>query len=183
MRGAIRRRAAPDGGMSRAASSVCDIRSTPLAHFAAPRRRSSELPAQGGVAFAVTRRRGERGGMTGKQLDDVWDDWTSAVNMTASELEKWLDTDESKSVGDTNTAQGKGSEHAHEGESTGHESGRKIVHILRTKKSELTDADVECMSKVVGYVHRHQAQGPSTDAEHSRWRYSLMNWGNDPLKK
>ena len=38
------------------------------------------------------------------------------------------------------------------------------------------------MHKVVGYVHRHGAQGPDGDVEHSRWRYSLMNWGNDPLK-
>ena len=39
------------------------------------------------------------------------------------------------------------------------------------------------MAKVVAYVHRHLAQGgPKDDAEHSRWRYSLMNWGHDPLK-
>ena len=39
------------------------------------------------------------------------------------------------------------------------------------------------MNKVVGYVHRHLAQGgPKEDVEHSRWRHSLMNWGHDPLK-
>jgi hypothetical protein len=39
------------------------------------------------------------------------------------------------------------------------------------------------MRKVVGYVHRHRAQQPSKeDLETSTWRYSLMNWGNDPLK-
>ena len=37
------------------------------------------------------------------------------------------------------------------------------------------------MRKVTGYVHRHLAQGPRVDVEHSRWRYSLMNWGHDPL--
>ncbi len=36
---------------------------------------------------------------------------------------------------------------------------------------------------MVGYVHRHQAQKPSGDVEGGRWRYSLMNWGHDPLKK
>ena len=25
-------------------------------------------------------------------------------------------------------------------------------------------------------------RGPKDDVEHSRWRYSLMNWGHDPLK-
>jgi hypothetical protein len=40
------------------------------------------------------------------------------------------------------------------------------------------------MAKVVGYVHRHLAQTPAKeDLEHSKWRYSLMNWGHDPLKK
>ena len=49
---------------------------------------------------------------------------------------------------------------------------------------QLTDEDYEHMRKVVGYVHRHMAQGgPANDKRHSRWRYSLMNWGHDPLKR
>ena len=90
--------------------------------------------------------------------------------MTAGELEEWLDSDESKSVG-----QG-------EGESTGHASGRRIVEILRAKKSDLTADDAEHMHKVVGYVHRHLAQRPSGDVRDTKWRYSLMNWGHDPLE-
>jgi hypothetical protein len=36
---------------------------------------------------------------------------------------------------------------------------------------------------VIGYVHRHREQPPSKqDVETSAWRYSLMNWGHDPLK-
>jgi len=103
-------------------------------------------------------------------VDDVWDDWGDAVNMTASQLDDWLATDESKSVG-----QG-------EGESTGHRSGRRIVEILRTKKGDLSDDDVAHMRKVVGYVHRHLAQRPDGDVTDTRWRYSLMNWGHDPLR-
>jgi hypothetical protein len=39
------------------------------------------------------------------------------------------------------------------------------------------------MRKVVGYVHRHLAQGgPARDQGHSRWRYSLMTCGHDPSK-
>lgn len=106
------------------------------------------------------------------ELDEVWDDWKAAVNMTAKELAEWLETDESQSVG-----QDSGS-----GESTGHESGRRIVGLLRTKKDDLTDDDVEHMRKVVGYVHRHLAQRPSGDLSGTAWRYSLMNWGHDPLK-
>jgi hypothetical protein len=33
-------------------------------------------------------------------------------------------------------------------------------------------------------VQRHLAQEPAReDVETSAWRYSLMNWGHDPLKK
>lgn len=38
------------------------------------------------------------------------------------------------------------------------------------------------MRKVVGYVKRHLAQKPSGDVTDTAWRYSLMNWGHDPLK-
>ena len=109
--------------------------------------------------------------MTGSTLDEVWDDWRDAVNMAPKELEDWLETDESKAVGDSAS-----------GESTGHRSGRRLVSILRTKKADLTDGDVEWMRKVVGYVHRHTAQRPAGDVTETDWRYSLMNWGHDPKK-
>jgi hypothetical protein len=38
------------------------------------------------------------------------------------------------------------------------------------------------MQRVNGYVKRHLGQGPKDDVEDSKWRYSLMNWGHDPLK-
>ena len=39
------------------------------------------------------------------------------------------------------------------------------------------------MNKVTSYVHRHLGQGPKKqNVEDSKWRYSLMNWGHDPLK-
>ncbi|MEV4637156.1 DUF3140 domain-containing protein [Actinoplanes sp. NPDC049548] len=106
--------------------------------------------------------------------NDTYTEFKEAVNMTASELEKWLKTEESQEVGQKSTTGG---------ESVGHDSGRKIIHILHTKKSDLSDADEAHMRKVVGYVHRHLAQRPSGDVKDTKWRYSLMNWGHDPLKK
>ena len=107
------------------------------------------------------------------QRDEAYSEFKDAVNMSAARLEKWLDTDESKQVGQKSG-----------GESTGHASGRRIVRLLRTKKADLTDSDVQHMRKVSGYVKRHLQQEPSKeDVETSRWRYSLMNWGHDPLKR
>lgn len=62
--------------------------------------------------------------------DATWKEFRDTVNMTAAELEKWLDTDESKAVGQKSG-----------GESTGHASGRRIVSLLSLKNSELTDDD------------------------------------------
>lgn len=107
--------------------------------------------------------------------DKVRRDFADAVNMTASELKKWLQSDESKKVG-WKGEDGKGS-----GESVGHASGRRIVAILGKTRDALTDDDFAHMRKVVGYVRRHLAQQPQNIAT-SRWRYSLMNWGHDPLK-
>ena len=108
-----------------------------------------------------------------KSHDEIYDEWTDLVNMTKSELEDFLDTDESKGVG----------QDSGDGESKGHKSGERIVEILGKKKGDLTDGDYDHMGKVVGYIKRHLAQGgPDGDKEHSDWRYSLMNWGHDPLK-
>jgi hypothetical protein len=108
-----------------------------------------------------------------KASDNIYADFKKQVNMTASELEKWLDTDESKSVG----------QDSGDGTSIGRKSGEQIITILRKKKADLTDADEAHMHKVHSYISRHSAQGPEKDVENSRWRYSLMNWGHDPLKK
>jgi hypothetical protein len=113
----------------------------------------------------------------GADRDGVRDEFTTAVNMTARELERWLETEESRSVG-ASAGDDPG------GESVGHRSGRRIVAILGTKKADLGEDDYAHMRKVVGYVHRHLAQRPAEDRiEDSRWRYSLMNWGHDPCKR
>jgi Protein of unknown function (DUF3140) len=111
--------------------------------------------------------------MAHEDADTIRREFGEAVNMTPAELEKWLGTDESQAVGQKDG----------DDESTGHASGRRIVELLRTKKDDLTDDDLAHMRKVHGYVQRHLAQEPKVeDVETSKWRYSLMNWGHDPLK-
>ncbi|GAA4600095.1 hypothetical protein BJY16_003347 [Actinoplanes octamycinicus] len=106
-------------------------------------------------------------------MADVYAEFREVVNMSAADLKKWLGTEESQGVGQKSSAGA---------ESVGHDSGRKIVHLLDKKKSALTEADEQHMHKVVGYVHRHLAQRPQGDVTETKWRYSLMNWGHDPLK-
>ncbi|MDJ0005737.1 DUF3140 domain-containing protein [Rhodococcus fascians] len=104
---------------------------------------------------------------------DVKTEFDDLVDMTAKELDEFLGTDDSKDVGQKKEG----------GESTGHESGRRIVEILKSKKADLSDDDYEHMRKVVGYCKRHLAQRPDGDITDTKWRYSLMNWGHDPKKK
>ena len=110
--------------------------------------------------------------MDDAEREETWDEFRELVNMKPAELEKWLASEESQDAG----------QHKDGGESTGHASGRRIVDILRAKKGDLSDDDYQHMRKVVGYVRRHLAQRPSGDVGDTRWRYSLMNWGHDPLR-
>lgn len=57
------------------------------------------------------------------------------------------------------------------------------MQLLHTKKADLTDDDLAHMRKVHRYGQRHLAQQPTKeDVETSTWRWSLMNWGHDPIK-
>jgi hypothetical protein len=102
-------------------------------------------------------------------------DFKEAVNMTPNQLEKWLNTEESKQVG-----QKDGSD-----ESIGHKSGKRIIELLQSSYSEsdYSEDDIAHMQKVISYVRRHSAQRPSADVKDTHWRFSLMNWGHDPMKE
>lgn len=107
-----------------------------------------------------------------QEKKEVYSEFNEVVNMTASALEKWLDTDESKKVGQKDDD---------DTESVGHQSGKKIIRILNAKKADLTDNDYAHMRKVISYVRRHSAQKPK-EVEGSNWLFSLKNWGHDPQK-
>ena len=110
---------------------------------------------------------------TNEPDDSIEDTFLGLVNMTPHALETWLETSESHEAGI------KASKNS---ESTGHASGRNIVTLLKKKKADYTAADQHEMHRVVGYIKRHLAQRPSGDVEHTRWAYSLKNWGHDPTK-
>ena len=72
--------------------------------------------------------------------------------MTPSEIEDWLKTEKSTTVG----------QHSGDGEAIGHKSGQKIIDIKRTKIVDLIDAQYEHMQKVNAY------NSPTYSAE-TRW--------------
>ena len=97
--------------------------------------------------------------------------FAALVNMTADEIEAWLVTPESRRVGWKPDG----------GESVGHASGQRIAAIMRTPAEDRTDEDYRHMRKTIGFIKRHRAQEPANMVT-SRWRWSLMNWGHDPLR-
>jgi hypothetical protein len=111
--------------------------------------------------------------MTDSEQKEIRTAFRQAVNLAPKELERWLGTEESKSVGWTREE---------DDESVGHKSGRRIVQLRRKKAAELSEDDYAHMKMVIGYVRRHAAQRPQGDVTQTRWRFSLMNWGHDPLK-
>lgn len=108
-----------------------------------------------------------------REQRETLDAFRRVVNMAPAELEDWLARQESRAVGQKPRSGA---------ESVGHASGRRIVELRRTRQADYDDDDFAHMNKVVGYVHRHLAQRPGGDLTDSRWRYSLMNWGHDPLR-
>jgi len=93
--------------------------------------------------------------------------YSDAVNMTAKELEDWLATGESRSVGDKSSGS----------ESTGHASDRRIVDLLRTKKADLTEDDAAHMPQRSAPTARallRTTRGTSTTAADTSTPHSLL---------
>lgn len=103
--------------------------------------------------------------------DVVWERWRALVNVPAAELEAWLETPESWSVGSR----------AYGEESVGHASGRRNVDLIGRDRDELSPDDWAQVRRTVGFIRRHLAQRPAGDVTDTRWRWSLLNWGHDPL--
>ncbi|KAK3327606.1 hypothetical protein B0T19DRAFT_484684 [Cercophora scortea] len=115
-----------------------------------------------------------------KDDETVIREFNELVNMTAEELEDWLKTEAST---DSGWSKNDGS-----GESVGHESGRKIVEILKMNPgkdtSKYDEDDIPHMRKVVSYCKRHLAQEEKAKHDTDSKSYkSLKNWGHDPLKE
>jgi hypothetical protein len=105
-------------------------------------------------------------------VDEVWDDWKRLINMTAREIENWLETPASQAAAYAATRD----------QVAGRHPGHRVAEILRTRKVDLTDAEVTHMREVVSHVRGRLPLRPPGNVKDTRWRYSLMNWGHDPVK-
>ncbi|SLM40135.1 Protein of unknown function DUF3140 [Lasallia pustulata] len=114
-----------------------------------------------------------------KDNETVIEEFNELVNMPPQELEAWLKEGSSQSSGWS-----KGDD---SGETIGHESGRKIIEILKKNPNKdpaaYEEEDLAHMRKVVAYCKRHLAQeGKAKQDPESKSARSLKNWGHNPQK-
>jgi hypothetical protein len=86
---------------------------------------------------------------------DITEAFFKRVNMTAAEIEAWLETRESKSVG----------QDSGDGESIGRKSGRRIVAILGKPRGQLTGCGC-CPHAPCGQLHQSPHGAASAQGRH-----------------
>lgn len=102
---------------------------------------------------------------------DVVEEFHHVVNLRADELDAWLQRAESQAVGQPTGVPD---------ESSGHRAGRRILELLR--REQYDEDDLAHMRTVIDAVHRQLGERPRGDVRDTAWRFSLMNWGRDPLR-
>ncbi|MEU6172499.1 DUF3140 domain-containing protein [Streptantibioticus parmotrematis] len=110
-------------------------------------------------------------GIPALEMDALWDEFHTVVNMTSAELSAWLRTD----------ASGERTEPLPE--DLRPELGERVVEILAKRRTDLTDADVATMYEVVDTVRRERGDDAQLEprAGDPAWRHRLMSVGHDPL--
>ncbi|MGN6599132.1 MAG: DUF3140 domain-containing protein [Actinomycetes bacterium] len=104
------------------------------------------------------------------EIDELWQQFHEAVNMTSKELREFLLQDSAQpgtqAVPDE----------------VGDATSRGVLDILTKREMDLTTDDVAVMREVVDLVDREQPTPDSGRLQDSEWRRSLMRVGHDPLR-
>lgn len=101
---------------------------------------------------------------------DLWEEFHRVVNMSSRELRSWLRTDSA----------GEGTEQLPD--HAGSETGRRVLQILRKRRTDLDVDDAQTMQAVVETVRAERADEREPSAGPSDWRHRLMSIGHDPLR-
>lgn len=119
------------------------------------------------------------------KLKERYKHWKKLINMSAKEIEEFLDSDEGKEAGLSRK------EAASAGVSggkitSGRDSARAIIRMLGKKFEDWSENDWEWCSKQVSFISRALGgKGPLYDENGKKTRklLSLLVWGHDPRKK
>lgn len=108
--------------------------------------------------------------LTDTELDELWDEFHTVVNMTSRELGDWLRVRAADEVGEELP------------ERAGTETGQHVLRLLGKRKTDTDADDVALMRRVVDRVRSERREDLEPTAGEARWRHRLMTVGHDPLK-
>mgnify|MGYP001436628872 CR=1 FL=1 len=104
------------------------------------------------------------------EVDQLWEDFHSCVNVTSERLRDWLLT------------RGSGEEVFGADPDLGlPEPGRHILAVLRKRKVDLTEEDIQVMRETVVEVRELLDERPRDGSADQQWRHALLDLGHDPL--
>ena len=106
--------------------------------------------------------------------------WKKLINMSPSEIQSFIDSKEGKSAGLSRKEASK------EGITSGRDSARAIIRMLKTPFKDWTENDLKWMRKQISFISRMKGvKGALKDSEGNPTRklLALKVWGHNPLKK
>ena len=137
------------------------------------------IPPPHGVSEQITEKLEKGGKLTGNDKKSIYKKWKSLVNMSASELEKYYNSEDGKTSGLT------ASEAQKQGIDSGRESARWIIKMKRTKLAEWTSDMWRWANKQISFISRMKGlKGSLLDSKGKKTRKykSLLIWGHNPKK-
>lgn len=132
----------------------------------------------------------ESDGKDGEADEETWKKWKKLVNMSASELKKFYDSEEGKEAGM------KQSDADAAGIDSGRESARMLIKMIpdsetfEKAKEKWTSSmwwwankQISFISRMKGMRSRMVGNPFEREGKKTRWYMSLLIWGHDPRKK
>ena len=148
-------------------------KAAPAAKKPVKRRSARKAPTKQAATKHAAMKKSSPGKASKLNVEQVIKDFRTVVNLKRDQLERWLNMPDSRKL--------RFKDEAKVG-TVGHESGKRILKILGKRRDKYTEDDLRYMQTVVGFVRQHRREKPPGDVFASNWRYSLMNWGHDPMK-
>lgn len=113
------------------------------------------------------------------EINEVYREWRSLVNMTKLQLQRFLKTKEGKEAGLSK------SEASELGITSGHTSAEQIIKMKDKPKSDWNENDIKNAKRHIGFIKRMSGnKGDLFDEKGKKTRKhtSLLLWGHNPLK-
>jgi hypothetical protein len=119
-----------------------------------------------------------------EEQDAVYKEWSKLVNMGPKELENFIDSDEGGEAGLSRKEAGKAGSGGKK-ITSGRDSARAIVRMLKRKKTDWTANDWKWAKKQINFINRMKgAKGKmrEPDGTPTRKLLALKIWGHNPEK-